>query len=204
MWACTILRLYTCAAFMLCLLLVGGGIIGVLVWFFTQTKAGESGPAPPPSSTPRYSLTTFLHIHLHDMQTLIHSHTRVCVCWHARTHISSRSRTCSASTHKRTHTNRPIVVEGDSDGPRFMMKVLLQGISVNLFRGKEVQQAYKKAIQQLPRVSLSSRQTKITKIALRKPRLKKQNSLFSSPFFLFSHPLPPPVDSSMPTCLLDI
>jgi hypothetical protein len=40
-----------------------------------------------------------------------------------------------------------------------MMKVLLQGISVNLFRGKEVQEAYKKAIQQLPRVSLASRQT---------------------------------------------
>ena len=132
------------------------------------------------------------------------THTHVCVCWPARTHISSRSRTCSASTHQRTHTNRPIVVEGDSDGPRFMMKVLLQGISVNLFRGKEVQQAYKKAIQQLPRVSLASRQTTKKKIALRKPRLKKQNSLFSSPFFLFSHPLPPPVYSSMPTCLLDI
>jgi hypothetical protein len=83
----------------------------------------------------------------------------LCVCSHAHTHISSCSRTCTPAHNKRTHTNRPVVVEGDSDGPRFMMKVLLQGISVNLFRGKEVQEAYKKAIQQLPRVSLASRQT---------------------------------------------
>ena len=159
MWACTILRLYTCAAFMLCLLLVGGGIIGVLVWFFTQTKALGGGLAPPlllllgTLSQRSFTSTSSRHA---DVDSFTHS---VCVRAHTHTSLLVLAR-ASAHIHNRTHTYRPVVVQGyDADGPRFMMKVLLQGISVNLFRGKEVQQAYKKAIQQLPRVSLASRQT---------------------------------------------
>jgi len=95
-----------------------------------------------------------------DVDSFTHS---VCVCAHTHTSLLVLAR-ASAHIHNRTHTYRPVVVQGyDADGPRFMMKVLLQGISVNLFRGKEVQEAYKKAIQQLPRVSLASRHTTKTK-----------------------------------------
>jgi len=100
---CVILFLYMRpVATALCMLLIGGGIVAGILWYFFSGSDPNDISEPNPPSTPRYICG------LHDMQ--INTLTHTCTSVH---HLHARARTRTymhnsislihARTHARTH-----------------------------------------------------------------------------------------------------